>query len=331
MTIDKLVERSDLFVYGLVKPALTVINFFTCNYHSEMPESTYKLLSQGTPVLFTGLHKSLWETIGVPYILSKEYDLPVPYIVMAHALVGGKMPHWFMVHLGADFTKRAGGRGNIDLTKERIQSRLKNRHSVVIFPGMEKGRQKNGVAKPYETTAFEALIQMGDTQWNVPFNVDYTRVNELRNLKEIDEFLDTEKHYMFKLMHIARWLFRNFGDIYVSFGEPIKVTNDMNRRELADYTREKSLDLVKILAPNVLSKAMLRLNFDSDGKFDQDELYTHIEDVKKEYVGYADKFRGFDMDTSPQKIVKISKLPLDIRWLPTHNIYYNYISHFPQK
>jgi len=63
--------------------------------HIDMPNETKEFLNKKmsngqSDVIYTSLHKSLWETIGIPYVLDKE-GFPIPYMVMGNNLVKGSI------------------------------------------------------------------------------------------------------------------------------------------------------------------------------------------------------------------------------------------------
>ena len=72
--------------------------------------------------------------------------------------------------------------------------------------------------------------------------------------KELKDFMDNKQasKYTFKVTDSRKWKDITMGDIYISFGKPVRVQPDNNRKILAYKTRESCLDLVTIQPINIL-------------------------------------------------------------------------------
>jgi hypothetical protein len=119
-------------------------------------------------------------------------------------------------------------------------------------------------------------------------------------------------------------------------GEPIKVADhlDKNRKELAAYSREKCMDLVKILPINVVARAISD-SVEGD-HIRSDKIEENIAGNIQKLSGLSERFRDFSIDEHPGNILeKVAKYEtlfqpkyLNIKNLPLYRMYANYIGHY---
>ena len=132
-------------------------------------------------------------------------------------------------------------------------------------------------------------------------------------------------------------MLKNLGDIYITIGKPISVSANIekNRKELAKYTREKCLDLVKILPINIVSRSIL--DSYNNGKIEYKKLPYNISKNIKKLEIYKDRFKGFSIKDKPQYIInslnrnEIKLKKIDVNNLAVYELYSNYISHYFEK
>ena len=132
-------------------------------------------------------------------------------------------------------------------------------------------------------------------------------------------------------------MLKNLGDIYISIGKPISVSANIekNRKELAKYTRERCLDLVKILPINIVSRSILDSH--KNGQIKYKKIPYNISENIKKLEMYKDRFRGFSIKDKPQDIIntlnrnEIELKKIDPGNLAVYKLYSNYISHYFEK
>jgi hypothetical protein len=131
-------------------------------------------------------------------------------------------------------------------------------------------------------------------------------------------------------------MIKKIREVYISVGKPIKVAEhlDKNRKELAVYTREKCLDLVKILPINIVARAILD-SVDND-RIRSDKIEENIAGNIQKLSALSERFRDFSIDDHPGDILeKVTKYEtvfqpkyLNIENLPLYRMYANYIGHY---
>lgn len=274
-------------VHNPTKNVIVKMYDWTSNIHTDIPQSTLDVMHSGIPKIYVGLHKSLWETMGVPVVINK-LGLDMPYIVIGKNLVKG-ISKPLIKAFGCIYVERAAK----DRNKQNYQSALEIKvkitkaldkgYDVLIFP--VDGRTKNGETNSFFSTPFDAALdhlKNGPTKI-IPFDVDYERLNDMpRMLKSIEK----GKSYTFKIWHFLDW-WKNLGNMYVNFGEPINIDEKTNRKKINRDTLKEAKNLVKILPVNVFSEAVIR-HRRNGGYFD----YT-IEEVIDDLRLFENKFRGF--------------------------------------
>lgn len=284
----------------------------TKNINIEIPDKTLEIMLSEDRKIYSGLHKSMWETIGIPVILDMK-KVKVPYIVVAKTLIGTPFRS-ITEHLGIIFVDTNNKiKGSIDML-EKIPEILK-KHDILIFP--EGTRTKTGLINDFSTPIFDIAKKYSENQetYIIPFNVDYNIVNDAR-----DRIVSTKK-YKFMTHHLLYW-FKDLENIYVTFGKPIRVRNFENRKKLKEYTKEESSQLVKILPINIYSKAISILGKD----FKEYELIRKINDLLIDLNPHKSKFREFKTIDDIVKSIKTTNDDLRI-----YSLYGNYINHYFDK
>jgi len=297
--------------------------------------------------LYTGLHKSLWETTGILVSLSKS-GLPIPAVGMGDNLIKGELFLKIVKKLRIFLVKRGTSRADMvrsaKLLKQYILSYMANGLDVMIFPeGTRKGIPSKGVYGGFFPTAFDALLDYEKNKteitkennlpsfdtYIIPFNVDYSRVREAfemireKNVPRTLKIWDSIK------------MLRHLKKIYVSYGEPINVKAHLGktRKELSIFTREKCLELVKILPINIVATAVLEA-FNNNNENDINKIYYYIEKTIEKLLKHKNKFRDFFANEDPKSIYKkvssYEKLFRNPREkdIPYFKLYSNYINHY---
>jgi 1-acyl-sn-glycerol-3-phosphate acyltransferase len=276
---------------------------FLSRTHEEIPPQLHALQQQGYRFLYIGLHKSLWETSGVQTVLHRNH-LAVPYAAMGDNLVRGRFFQAIAKRLGIFLVKRAKGRQGLlesaAALKGELKAHVKADIDVIIFPeGTRKNIPQFGRYGTFFTTVFEAALELsqeGEKVVLVPLNVDYSHVRE-----DHEMLRPTEKHP--RTLHILDSLnmLSHLDDIFVSFGEPIKLTvRQWNRKDLAAHCLDACLNLIKILPINVIAWAIYSLH--QKVKLDADSLYREIEANIVALAPYQNRFRGFDLQSQGQAL-----------------------------
>ncbi len=315
----------------------------------ELPESIkeIKKKNKNAVFLYSGLHKSLWETTGILVSLGNN-DLSVPAVGMGDNLVKGKLflkivkkLRIFLVKRG---TSRAGLVKSAKLLKQYTMSYMANGLDIMLFPeGTRKTIPTKGVYGGFFPTAFDALLDYEKNKeqitkdnslppydtFIIPFNVDYSRVREAfemireKNVPRTLKVWDSIK------------MLRHLKTIYVSYGEPINIKDhlDKSRKELSLYAREQCIDLVKILPINIVATAVVE-SIKDNSLDDLESVYFHIEKTIEKLLKYKSKFRGFSINEDPkaiyQRVVsyeKMFKIPKE-KNLAYFKLYSSYIGHY---
>jgi 1-acyl-sn-glycerol-3-phosphate acyltransferase len=321
--------------------------------HLEIHEELYRLKKEKTVFLYASLHKSLWEATGlmVPLYLNK---LPVPYAGTGDNLIGGKFFQKLAKKTGVFLIKRPTNRSEMlvsaKLLKEQVINHLAYGNDVLVFPeGTRKNILSHGEYGKFFPTTFEAMLEYEKIKielstrypglsiydsYIIPTNVDYTKIREdwemladYRGKPPTLHILDSLK----MLKHIR--------GTHISFGRPIKVSDhmDMDRKELATYTREQCLELVKILPINIVSLAVLD-SVDGD-HIDTSKIEKNIARNIQRLEHLKDRFRDFNADDLPSDILKnVSQYEnyfkiekIEIKNLDFYRLYANYIRHYLSK
>jgi 1-acyl-sn-glycerol-3-phosphate acyltransferase len=318
--------------------------------HLEFHENLLELKKKKSVFLYASLHKSLWETTGILAALYLE-KLPIPYTGMGDNLVVGKFFQSLAQKVGVFLIKRPGNRAQMlesaRMLKDYTINYLAHGEDVMLFPeGTRKSILSQGEYGKFFPTAFEALLGYEKNKekileeyprleahdsYIIPTNVDYSKIREgWEMLKEYKgkprtlTVLDSLK------------MVRNIGDTYLSYGNPIKVADhlDMSRKQLADLTREKCLELVKILPINVVARSIVD-SVDGD-RIDTGKIADNIAGNVRKLSSLSDRFRGFTPADDPMETWRkvtayesyFKEKYIDIKYLEFYRLYANYIGHY---
>jgi len=318
--------------------------------HLQMHDEIYRIKQENGVILYTGLHKSLWETTGLLVSLYIE-KLPLPFAGMGDNLVKGKFFQELARKTGVFLIKRASNRRELlesaKKLKNYIMTFLAYGDDVLVFPeGTRKSVLSTGGYGKFFPAGFDAVLDYEKNKdaylandkdlvpldtYIVPVNVDYSRVRE-----------DWEMINTFKgnppTLHILDSLkmAKKVGDTYITFGKPMKTTDyiDMSRKDLSVLVREKCLELVKVLPINVVARAAL-YSQQGDG-FDLSAMESNITRVLQELANVKHLFRGVSMAEPPLDVWKrVSKYEkcfrpkhMDIKHLTFYKMYADYIAHY---
>lgn len=317
----------------------------------ECHESMKHLKQEKSVFLYAGLHKSLWETSGILVALYLNFKkIQIPYVGMGDNLVRGRIFQSLAKRIGIFLVKRANSRKEIvesaKQLKDYILYFISQGLDVMVYPeGTRTSIPTQGTYGKFFPTAFEALLEYEKNKekllvadknlsayntYIIPSNVDYAKIREDKEL--------LENYKKPRTLHVKDSLrmIKNIREAYISFGEPISVAEhlDKNRKELAAYTREKCLELVKILPINVVARAILD-SIDGD-RIKTDRISKNITHNIQKLASISDRFRGFSIDDHPDDILeKVSKFEttfkptfIDITNIPLYQLYANYIGHY---
>lgn len=298
-----------------------------------------KRMSDGKAMLFyTSLHKSLWETSGIPTALYRA-GLPVPYPCMGDNLVKGETAQKWARRLGLFIIKRPTASDRLESRRSLIkglEAHLEAKKDILIFPeGSRTCIVKNGEHGVFYSTCFgqaqlfqkSHIIASGEQKpvadpelYIVPVNVDYSKVKDARDmLRSVSQAKTMRPNDLFKV------IFRQIGPVYISFGDPISVMDylDLGQRDLASMTRQKCLDLVKILPVNITAQALLRSKTAVYG-----EVIGNIAEVRDMLSPHFDRFRGFTLMTGPEKIYGAGMADKLRKNIGLAKLYASYIGHY---
>lgn len=300
--------------------------------------------------LYTGFHKSLWETTGILVNLSKN-KIDIPAVGMGDNLIKGEFFLKIVRKLRIFLIKRGKTRADLiesaRLLKQYILSYVANGLDVMLFPeGTRKSIPTKGEYGAFFPTAFDAMLEYEKSKdtitknndlppydtYIIPFNVDYSRVREATEMireKNVPRTL--------KIWDSLKML-RHLKSIYVSYGEPIHVKDhlDKNRKELSVMVRNRCLELVKILPINIVATAVVEA-FNNGKTNDLNGIYLHIDKTIEKLQRYKKNFREFSTNEGAESIYKkvisyekLFKEPKE-KHLSYFKLYANYIGHYFDK
>ncbi len=344
---DEVVRRNTLIYLWARFISNTGYRIFSRS-HVENPGDLRPLKKDKGVFLYTGLHKSLWETTGV---LSSIYfeKLPIPYTGMGDNLVKGKFFQNLVSKAGVFMVKRAKTRREVIQSSKKLKNYLlyymAHGTDVAIYPeGTRRNIPEKGHYGNFFPTAFEAVLEYEKTRdeilaedkkltprdvYVIPFNVDYSKVREDFEYVKSGDSRPTTLHILDSLKMLKR-----LGDLYISFGMPIKVGDhlDKTRKELAVYTRERCLELVKILPINIAALSILDAH--EGGQLTTDRVLESIGRNLEKLDSFKDRFRGFEAGESPRDILdKVARYEgafknIDTEHIPLYRLYSGYINHY---
>ncbi len=314
----------------------------------EIHDSVKNLKRENSVFLYVGLHKSLWETTAALVLLHKQ-KLPIPYPGMGDNLVRGKFFQSISKKTGLFLVKRPTNRKEIVESATMLRKYILNlaAHGIdtMVYPeGTRRNIPDSGAYGSFFSTAFDPLLEYEKNKeeilaqnkelqpynsYIVPFNLDYYKVMEAR---EITRNIGDKP----RTLHILDFLkmIRHIGPVYITFGEPIKIAGqlDKNRKQLAEYARQKCLELVKILPINIVSCAILDAY--KNGVIKTDEIFTNIRLNIEKLKHLEERFRGFVSVDEPADIMKkVTKYEksfekIDVADLKLYRLYAAYIRHY---
>lgn len=322
----------------------------TC--YPELHEEVTALHNEDSVYLYASFHKSLWETTGIIAALILNH-LPTPYAGMGDNLVRGGFYQRQAEKVGVFLIKRATSRREVLESARRLKEIIMNfialGEDVLLFPeGTRKNILSEGEYGKFFPTVFESLLEYERNKkeileqfdhlkpqnvYIIPTNVDYSKIREDWEMLE---------DYKGKPRTLKVWdslkMIKHIGDTYLAFGKPIKVADhlEMNRKELASYTRDRCLELVKVLPINVVAKAIVDSCDGERKRIDVTRIEANISAVLGKLEGVKDSFRGFTIDDTPAEIRrKVTRYErtfndkhIDIKRLDFFQLYANYISHY---
>jgi len=316
--------------------------------HVEFSKDILDLKKQNSVFLYSGLHRSLWETTGMLSALDFS-GLPIPVVGMGDNLIKGKLFVTLAKNTSAFLVKRGSTRREIVASakelKRNMYSFMAYGRDVLLFPeGTRTNIPKTEKYGGFFPTSFDALLEYEKDRsssagsirdrykfdsYIIPFNCDYSIIREDRELVGINN--DTPR--TLKIWDSLKML-KHVKDVYISFGEPVKISENLNksRKDIAIMIREKCLELIKILPVNIVGRVLVELL--DENKYDLDSIYKKIESVSKRLNGLSEKFRGFPDNLAPESIYDFVcelnpdfKLPSQDK-LPLYKLYSNYINHY---
>jgi len=317
------------------------------NVHVEFESDLAALKENGAVFLYTGLHRSLWETSGI--LSALHYNkLPIPVVGMGDNLVRGKLFVTLAKNTSVFLVKRGKTRKEIVESARELRNNMYSfmayGRDVLLFPeGTRTGIPKTGKYGGFFPTSFDALLEFEKTRdfidhtikgihimdsYIIPFNCDYSVIREASELVGFD----SEKPRTLRIWDSLKML-KHIKDVFITFGKPVKVSEyqDKSRKEIAVMIRKRCLDLVKILPVNVVGRALTELL--DTGTGDIPSLYKTIGSVISRLDRHRDKFRGFE-NTDPEDLYRrVSETIPEFRKpgkekLPIYKLYADYIGHF---
>jgi 1-acyl-sn-glycerol-3-phosphate acyltransferase len=336
--MDKLPEdnirlRRSRFLLGVAKSMAWPIIKTTSHKHYDIPEETLYLMKdqykyKDSAIYYVAPHKSLWETLGIPYTIS-WHDGDIPFIMMGNNLVKKetgireRMLHYVLDRIGLVMVERENNpKAAISSMISNIDYILSNNKNVLIFP--EGTRSRDGLIKDFRPAGFQGVLDAAKNTavFIVNINVDYSQ------LFELEDFMADSKRYTFKFQDSKDWKRKHLGDTYITFSEPMRITPEYDRKDLARISRDICMDMVVIQPVNVLSKAMIQLNPEPNSLITGKSLDAAIEKVINDWAPYEEKFRDFNLKTSPLEIISKANLPIDPNFMKGYSIYSNYTEHY---
>ncbi|MCK4765099.1 MAG: hypothetical protein KAW12_23070 [Candidatus Aminicenantes bacterium] len=335
-------------VYWLAKAIFTWGNKHLAEVHVEMPDSVRELKKKNSVFLYGGLHKSLWEASGILISMHLE-NLPIPYPGMGDNLVKGKFFQSMAQKMGLFLIKRATTRREIIESARHLKNYLINllAHGIDVLAYPEGTRTSiptKGRYGDFFPTMFEAVLEYEKNKneiltqnpnlinydsYVIPFNIDYSKVREDREIIEGSKGKPRTLYIKDTLK-----MLKHIGPVYVSLGDPIKIADnlDKRRKELAVYTRERCLELIKILPKNIVSCAIL--DAIAAGNTGPDGITANISRNIEKLESRRHCFREFSIDDDPrdilEKVAQKDKSYRDIneKDIELYRLYARYIGHY---
>jgi hypothetical protein len=305
------------------------------------------------------------------YTYKKSTDIDMPYVMMNSALTS------YVGFIKSFLEKKLKENSRILLIDKNIspmnyrnvlrniEDVLSNNEILLTFP--EGSRSRTGVAQEFDKSLFIGAINASkDSNVKIiPLNIDYSGVLEMSHL------VNGTNYFQMLYSGIVNRRKMKFGRIYLTMGRPIDLKPDMllpgenleslnslkltDRKKadlsyrLANYTRDASLNLVKIQPINVVAEAILRINPGNSRTIhtDEPEFVNAIISTMYDLDNHQHKFRRFDKLSLIPDIVKKSKIHammdrynlnysdneivLNNQMLKELKVYCNYTKHYISK
>jgi hypothetical protein len=299
-------NRSEILLNGAKFGVNKLVNA-TCNVIYDIPDSTKKIIrDEYYRKSYLGPHKSLDDTLLTINAIY-ENGGQIPYFVLGTNLVRG-VSTILMIFLGGIYIDRKEKFKSARVIPEKMKMHWRIGHDTIKWP--EDGREKFGVIEKWRNSDAKAAIEYSKYGkiFLMTHNLDGFDVTDMDRMvrkdpdmtiddyiairddkKKKDEFMKNIKPYTLRAWHLPDW-WKDLGNKYVSFGEPIEVKPTDDIQKLSNYAKERSLQLVKILPNNIMAEAIMRTR----GIFDERTLLNTIEQIIDELSPHSDKFREFN-------------------------------------
>ncbi len=169
--------------------------------HVEFNEDLLSLKQLGSVFLYTGLHRSLWETTGMLSALNFK-KLPIPVVGMGDNLIKGKLFVTLAKNTSVFLVKRGKTRREIVESAKELRNNMYSfmayGRDVLLFPeGTRTGIPRTGEYGGFFPTSFDALLEYEKNKnsldqnlkgikilnsYIIPFNCDYSVIREAGEL-----------------------------------------------------------------------------------------------------------------------------------------------------
>lgn len=313
----------------------------TTKMHVEVPAATKEIILAHKydpgelSIMYAPLHKSFVETLFLPCVISEFIDGEIPYAIMNTKRTGDKIKR-IMRKAGVyalDRTSRDAGVRAMNIT----QCVLESGGSFVYFP--EGTRSIDGKVGKFGVAGFQAALNAAEKNAAQKMPVYIVPVDIVSQY--IDDAISGKKD-SYGFGEVLEAFKKNYGNTYISFGEPIRVMPiDKNgltdtqigaeyrtkREQLAQRTRDACIDLKIITNETIHAEAIRRLEASEETIFSFYDVLDSISSVVKDLEPDRHRFR--DVDTSDiDSILTKSMLPTDPTQNNAHIFYSNLIAPF---
>ncbi|MFA6089799.1 MAG: 1-acyl-sn-glycerol-3-phosphate acyltransferase, partial [Candidatus Woesearchaeota archaeon] len=164
--MKKISKRNEVFL-ALFKSILWPAVKTTSNKKYDIPEETLKLMEEQrnnkeSSIFYVGPHKSMWETIGLPYTIS-WHGGDIPFALMGNNLLkketGRKeqVLKYFVERIGGIMVEReVNPHAAILSLIDSVSELLINKRNVMVFP--EGTRSRDGLVHAFKPATFQGAI-----------------------------------------------------------------------------------------------------------------------------------------------------------------------------
>jgi 1-acyl-sn-glycerol-3-phosphate acyltransferase len=156
--------------------------------HYEIPEETIQLMRdqkkhKNFAIYYVATHKSLWETLAIPYAIS-WHGGDIPFVMMGNNLLEPgdswkeRLLFGLVTHSGVVPMERR--RSAVQIMIDDITKIVSANRNLLIFS--EGTRSRDGLIQPFKPAGFEGMaraVSGGADVYIVPVNVDYSNMIEL--------------------------------------------------------------------------------------------------------------------------------------------------------